>query len=73
MIISNFPRPTLIHGQLRVGIEAQIGDQAITVNILDWLSRTALELLGQGGLGWSFDKLDSPEPNSLAEYLKAFM
>ena len=41
--------------------------------MLGWLARTALGLVGQGGLGWSFDKLDSPEPNYLAELFKAFV
>ena len=73
MIISNFPRHILIHGQLRVGIEAQIGDQAITVNILDWLSRTALELLGQGGLGYSLDTLEKPIPNVFGDSIREML
>ncbi|KAF8659050.1 hypothetical protein AX16_001922 [Volvariella volvacea WC 439] len=35
------------------------------IDILDWLSRTALELIGQSGLGYSFDPLvegQSPHP-----------
>lgn len=36
------------------------------------MTRTALELVGQGGLGTSFDTLEKLEVNALAEYIKAF-
>ena len=31
------------------------------VDMLSWMSRTALEYIGQGGLGYSFDSLSSAE------------
>ena len=41
--------------------------------MMHWMTRLALELLGQGGLGHSFDSLDDAKPNLLAEDLKALM
>lgn len=43
------------------------------LDILNWMTRTALELVGQGGLGHSFDSLDSDGLNPFAEELKALM
>lgn len=40
--------------------------------MLDWMSRTALELIGQGGLGYSFDSLTGPADNEFGEALKQF-
>jgi hypothetical protein len=31
------------------------------IDVLEWVSRTALELIGQGGLGYSFRALDHKE------------
>ncbi|KAK7688260.1 hypothetical protein QCA50_008630 [Cerrena zonata] len=58
--------------RLRKVLLKQVTNGEQEIDMLSWLTRTALELIGQGGLGWSFDKLDSTEPNILAEYLKAF-
>ncbi|KAF7365772.1 putative cytochrome P450 4d20 [Mycena venus] len=47
--------------KLRAGLTSKVTDGPAEVNILRWLSRCALELIGQGGLGYSFDHLtDSP-------------
>lgn len=43
------------------------------IDMLKWLTRTALELLCQGGLGHSCDTLQVDEPNKLAEDVKAMM
>ncbi|KAG6842752.1 hypothetical protein H0H93_003593, partial [Arthromyces matolae] len=43
------------------------------IDILHWMSRAALEMIGQSGFGYSFDSLEEdakPHPFSLA--LKAF-
>jgi hypothetical protein len=29
------------------------------VDLLQWCARVAVELIGQGGLGWSFDNLET--------------
>ena len=38
--------------------------------MLSWMSRTALELIGQAGLGYSFDPLTSETCNEYGEALK---
>lgn len=43
------------------------------VNILDWMTRTALELVGQGGLGYSFDPLLEVKRNVFGDALKEFL
>ena len=59
--------------QLKAAVEVRIqrGDQAI--DILGWMGRTALELIGQGGLGYSFDPLTEDVPNEFGDALKAFL
>ena len=52
---------------------SEIGDSATTVDILGWFGRTALELIGQGGLGYSLDTLTTPTPNDYGEALKKFL
>lgn len=39
--------------------------------MLNWMSRTALELVGQGGLGYSFDPLVEDAKNALGDVIKA--
>lgn len=43
--------------QLRTALESRITTAPVEVDMLNWMSRTALELVGQGGLGYSFDPL----------------
>ena len=59
--------------QLRVAVETQVGDTTKEVNILSWMGRTALELIGQGGLGYSFDPLTEEVHNTFSDALKEFM
>lgn len=54
-------------------METQVGDVPTTINMVNWFSRTALELIGQGGLGYSLDSLDTPMPNPYGEALKQFL
>lgn len=42
------------------------------LDVLFWLNRTALELIGQGGLGYSFDPLTEDVPNEYADAVKTF-
>lgn len=58
---------------MSTGIEAEVGDKATTVDVMDWFGRTALELVGQGGLGVSMDSLIEPTHNPLAESVKMLM
>lgn len=47
--------------QLREVIFNQVNVSPKEIDILQWMSRTALELIGQSGMGYSFDSLDSSE------------
>lgn len=60
--------------QLREGVKIQLQTSpAAEFDILAWMSRTALELIGQGGFGHSFDPLVRDEPDPYAEAVKSFM
>ncbi|KAK7677643.1 hypothetical protein QCA50_019334 [Cerrena zonata] len=59
--------------KLRNGLEAQVGNGPTTVDILNWFGRTALELIGQGGLGYTLDPLDSPAHNEYGDAIKEFL
>lgn len=41
--------------------------------MLRWFNRTALELIGQGGLGYSFDRLVEDAPNAFGDAMKALL
>lgn len=41
------------------------------VDMLSWMGRTALELIGQAGLGYSFNVLTDNSPNEFLDALKA--
>ena len=43
------------------------------VDVLNWMGRTALELIGQGGFGHSFDALVENTPNAYADAVKDFV
>lgn len=55
------------------GVEAEVGNKIATVDMMEWLARAALELIGQGGLGVSMDSLGDPTPNPLADSLKVIV
>ncbi|KAJ3559692.1 hypothetical protein NM688_g189 [Phlebia brevispora] len=59
--------------RLRDAISAQSDTQGKEIDILNWMSRTALELIGQGGLGYSFDPLVTTAHNSYGDSLKALL
>lgn len=63
----------LIRSQLRVGLNADVGDSPTEVDILNWFGRTALELIGQGGLGYSLDPLDRPGRTEYGDVMKQFL
>ena len=43
--------------KLQEAVAARVQGGQAEIDMLDWMGRTALELLGQAGLGWSFDPL----------------
>ncbi|KAJ7727343.1 cytochrome P450 [Mycena olivaceomarginata] len=49
------------HSSLQSAIQSRVQDGPKENNILLWMTRTALELIGQAGLGHSFDSLDTDE------------
>ncbi|KAM5533696.1 hypothetical protein V8D89_012663, partial [Ganoderma adspersum] len=49
-----------------------IGAGSKEVDLLKWMGRAALELLGQGALGYSFDPLVDDTTNDFAEAVKSF-
>ena len=40
---------------------------------MGWFSRAALEYIGQGGMGYSFDSLDANKKNVYGDAIKMFM
>ncbi|KAI0072184.1 cytochrome P450 [Panus rudis PR-1116 ss-1] len=61
--------------KLHAALDRELGpsDEPKTLNILDWLSRTAMELIAQGGLGYSLDPLVKTSSDEYAEALKALL
>ena len=61
--------------QLQKALESRIdGDEPVEMDMLTWMGRTALELVGQAGLGWSFDPLvEDTVENNLGTAVKSFM
>lgn len=60
--------------QLVEGVKIQLKSEDSTeVDILAWMGRTALELIGKGGFGHSFDPLTEGKPDAYAEAVKQFV
>lgn len=49
----------------------RISDGPAEIDFLHWMGRTALELIGQGGLGYSFDKLVEDGDNEYGHAIKS--
>ncbi|EKM49764.1 uncharacterized protein PHACADRAFT_265422 [Phanerochaete carnosa HHB-10118-sp] len=58
---------------LREAVSTKINDDFGEVNVMEWMCRTALELIGQGGLGYSFDSLVANSTNEFGIALKEFI
>ena len=43
--------------KLQEALARRVKEGEQEIDVLDWMGRTALELVGQAGLGWSFDPL----------------
>ncbi|KAH7882788.1 cytochrome P450 [Phlebopus sp. FC_14] len=59
-----------ISAELRDAIVAQVKDGPQEINMLEWFTRTALELVGQSGLGYSFATLKSGVVHPFAKAVK---
>ncbi|KAH9841449.1 cytochrome P450 [Rhodofomes roseus] len=59
--------------KLRTAIESRVGNsgEPRDIDMLGWMSRTALELIGQGGLGYSLDPLVQDTTNAYGKALKS--
>ncbi|KZT68370.1 cytochrome P450 [Daedalea quercina L-15889] len=54
-------------------VEARVRDGPQELDMLAWLGRVALELIGQGALGYSFDPLVTDKADSYADALKSLV
>ncbi|KAI0657086.1 cytochrome P450 [Cubamyces menziesii] len=63
---------TEVGHKLQMGIENRVSGKegAVEVDILSWMARTALELIGQAGLGYSFDPLVADSADEFAAAIK---
>ncbi|EKM59451.1 uncharacterized protein PHACADRAFT_249950 [Phanerochaete carnosa HHB-10118-sp] len=59
--------------RLRIAIASQVGKTSAEMDLLGWLGRLALELIGQGGLGYSFDPLVANTSNPYGEAIKDYV
>ncbi|KZW02809.1 cytochrome P450 [Exidia glandulosa HHB12029] len=64
------PAFTDIASALSKGIAREVHNGADEVDLVVWLSRTALELIGVGGLGYSFNALDGDTPHEYVVSIK---
>ncbi|KAI0955822.1 hypothetical protein AcV7_006385 [Taiwanofungus camphoratus] len=62
----------IVH-KLRDAIATRVSDGPQEVDMLGWMGRTALELIGQGGLGYSFDPLVEDKADAYGEAIKAII
>ncbi|KAL1947082.1 hypothetical protein VTO73DRAFT_14043 [Trametes versicolor] len=63
-----------ISHKLQQGIEGRVSGRngPVEVDILSWMGRVALELIGQSGLGYSFDPLVADSADELGLAVKSF-
>ncbi|KAI0791135.1 cytochrome P450 [Abortiporus biennis] len=59
--------------KLRDGLSNEIKQGCEDIDVLNWFGRAALELIGQGGLGYSFDPLVKNVPNTLGDTIKRIL
>ena len=60
-------------GQFQGAVEARVRDGPQELDMLAWLGRVALELIGQGALGYSFDPLVADRSDTYADALKSLV
>ena len=75
--IANSCRPRPL-SQLQTAIVERVGarpghpDRTVELDMLAWMTRTALELIGQAGLGYSFDPLVADAMDEFGRVVKSF-
>ena len=58
--------------RLQSAIDQRVGAEPVELDMLAWMGRTALELIGLAGLGHSFDPLVADSPDKFARLIKSF-
>ncbi|KAI0355165.1 cytochrome P450 [Trametes cingulata] len=61
-----------IINKLQEAIATRVKAGTEEIDVLGWMGRTALELIGQGGLGHSFDPLTEDVADEFADAVKAY-
>ncbi len=59
--------------QLRLAIESRVRSGPQKLDMVSWMGRAALEIIGQSGLGHSFDPLVADVEDEYTEAIKSFM
>lgn len=59
--------------QLDEVMKAKLKNGPQEIDVLEWMTRVALELIGQGGLGYSFETLDETKSNRYANAVKLLL
>ncbi|OBZ67553.1 hypothetical protein A0H81_12336 [Grifola frondosa] len=59
--------------QLHDAIESRVRNGPTEIDMLGWMGRTALELIGQAGLGYSFDPLVKDVPDAFGDAVKSLV
>lgn len=59
--------------QLQKAIELRVGKDGGVIDVNGWMARTTLEMLGQAGLGYSFDNFIDDSTDAYGESLKLFL
>ncbi|KAI0764612.1 cytochrome P450 [Trametes elegans] len=54
-------------------ISSRIPEQSADIDVAGWMGRAALELIGQAGIGYSFDPLTSDVADAYAEAVNSFL
>lgn len=64
---------TLVVPQLKDALAANVRGEQTEVDMLSWINRTTLELVGQGGLGYSLDSLVEQKSNTYGDAIKTLL
>ena len=59
--------------QLREVLACKVEQGEDELDINSWMSHAALEYIGQGGMGYSFDALDEAKPNRYHDAAKLLL
>ncbi|KAI8969791.1 cytochrome P450 [Trametes punicea] len=59
-----------VTSKLVEAVSSRVGDGSVDIDMMNWMSRTALELIGQSGIGHSFDPLTEDVADAYAEAVK---